>query len=159
MIDYIHISLPFSPEMPSWHGNFSIKLERCLDKRREDLLNDTSLRCSDHTGTHVDAPLHFLVNGVDVSRLPLDSLLGIAVVAWLPNTAAVTAQDLDSLTLPSVTERLRKCTRTSEWWARGEHAFRKDFVALTSDTAQWVVDWHLFDRCGLSLLAALPRRP
>ena len=44
------------------------------------------------------------------------------------------------MTLPNGTTRLLLHTRNSELWERGVTEFRKDFVALTSDAAQWLVD-------------------
>ena len=115
-------------------------MDRRLELRRGDQVNDTTLHFSVHTGTHVDAPLHVLPDGKNIAQLPLDVLVGPAFVAWLPDVETITANALDELNLPVGIERLLLRTRNSEWWARGFHEFRADYVALTADAAQWVVD-------------------
>lgn len=93
-----------------------------------------------HTGTHVDAPLHFLQNGTTVEKLPLDVFVGPCYVAHLPDTADITVDELVDLNLSSGIERLLLRTRNSELWATNTTEFKKDFVALTHDAAQWIVD-------------------
>jgi arylformamidase len=91
----------------------------------------------------VDAPSHFLVNGATVEQLSLEVLIGTAVVAYLPKVSAIAASDLEDLALPSGIERLLLRTRNSELWEAGVAEFRKDYVALTLDAAQWVVDQNI----------------
>ncbi len=93
-----------------------------------------------HTGTHVDAPLHFLQNGTTVEKLPLEVLVGPCYVAHLPDAADITVDELIDLNLPSGIERLLLRTRNSELWVAMTTEFKKDFVALTHDAAQWIVD-------------------
>lgn len=106
---------------------------------RGDAVNDSTLVCGVHTGTHVDAPLHFLADGADVTHLSLDVLIGPAIVAALPAVEAITAHDLEALDLPVDTQRLLLRTRNSEGWQRGDRIFRTNFVALTTDAAHWIV--------------------
>ena len=139
MADYLDISLTISPDLPHWPGSPLPELSRRRDMRRGDAVNDSTLVCGVHTGTHVDAPLHFLADGADVTQLSLDVLIGPAVVATLPEVDAVTADDLEALNLPVDTRRLLLRTRNSECWRRGDRDFRPDFVALTTDAARWIV--------------------
>ncbi|MFO1371110.1 MAG: cyclase family protein [Candidatus Competibacteraceae bacterium] len=139
MVDYLDISLTISPDLPHWPGSPRVELSRRRNMARDDAVNDSTLVCGVHTGTHVDAPLHFLADGADVTQLSLDVLIGPAVVAALPDVDAITTEDLDALNLPADTRRLLLRTRNSEIWRRGDRDFRTDFVALTADAARWVV--------------------
>ena len=139
MAEYLDISLTISQDLPRWPGSSLVELSRRRDMDRGDPVNDSTLVCGVHTGTHVDAPLHFLAGGADVTQLSLDALIGPAVVAALPGVDAVTAEDLEALNLPADTRRLLLRTRNSEYWRRGDREFRTDFVALTADAARWVV--------------------
>ena len=123
-----------------WPGNEGIRITqiKCMDKG--DPFNISRLDCDLHTGTHVDAPLHFLQNGTTVEKLSLDVLIGPCHVAYLPDAADITAGNLTNLNLPSGIKRLLLRTRNSELWAAKTTEFRKDFVALTRDAAQWIVD-------------------
>lgn len=138
MAHYLDVSLTISPDLPQWPGSPPIELKRRRDMAQGHKANDSLLACGVHTGTHVDAPVHFLAHGTDVTQLPLDILIGPAVVVALPDVAAITADILEGLNLPN-TQRLLLRTRNSESWQRGERDFQPDFVALTADAARWVV--------------------
>lgn len=140
MADYLDISLTLSPDLPRWPGSPPLELRRRRDMAGGDRCNDSDLSCNLHIGTHVDAPLHFLTDGADVTALALDTLIGPVVVAALPEVDAIAADDLEALNLPADTRRLLLRTRNSEDWCRGERKFRQDFVALTAAAARWVVE-------------------
>jgi len=136
----IDVSVPLHAELPTWPGSAGILLRPIKRMAVGDLENVSRLDCDVHAGTHVDAPWHFVEGGHTAEQLPLDVLIGPAFVAFLPETSAITANDLDGLALPAGTERLLLRTRNSELWAEGVTEFREDYVALTADAARWVVD-------------------
>jgi arylformamidase len=138
--DILDISIPLRPQMPTWPGSVGVRLTPISRLSAGDPANVSRLKCDVHVGTHVDAPWHFLEDGHGVEQLPLDILIGPAVVAHLPGVKAVAASDLASLALPPDTRRLLLRTRNSELWAANETRFRKDYVALTAEAARWVVD-------------------
>ena len=140
MENIIDITVPLTTEMPIWPGFKGIRITPIKRMDRGDSFNISRLDCNLHTGTHVDAPSHFLQNGTTVKQLPLDVLVGPSYVAHLPDAADITADDLSDLNLPSGIERLLLRTRNSELWAAKTTRFNKDFVALTYDAAQWIVD-------------------
>ena len=129
--------------MPIWPDSPGICLHWHKRLDAGDECNNTRLDCDTHVGTHVDAPSHFLVNGTTVEQLSLEVLIGTAVVVYLPKVSAIAASDLEDLALPSGIERLLIRTRNSELWKAGVAEFRKDYVALTADAAQWVVDQNI----------------
>jgi len=98
------------------------------------------LDCDVHSGTHVDAPLHFLSNGGPVEAISLDVLIGPALVAYLPHISRVTAADLEALDLTADVRRLLIRTSNSDLWTAKVREFQRDFVALTTDAAAWVVE-------------------
>jgi len=105
-----------------------------------EVANVSQLETDVHIGTHVDAPWHFVSGGKTVEQLSLEVLIGTAVVAHLPQINAVTPEDLEALALPPNTQRLLLRTRNSQLWANKVSEFQTDFVALTADAAQWVVN-------------------
>ena len=126
--------------MPLWPGCKGIRITPTMRMDEGDPYNVSRLDCNLHTGTHVDAPRHFLQNGTTIEQLPLNVLIGPSYVAHLPDAADITAGNLTDLNLPSGIERLLLRTRNSELWAAKINDFKKDFVALTHDAAQWIVD-------------------
>lgn len=139
----IDISVPLQPDMPVWPGSVGLQLTQINSIKAKHSSNDTQLHCDVHMGTHVDAPWHFVDDGITVEQLSLDTLIGRAMVVYLPKVETITVTDLSSLKLPSGTERLLLRTRNSEFWAADVKEFKEDFVALTADAAQWVVDHNI----------------
>ena len=140
MSKYIDISVPVSPNLPRWPGSPAIEFQRSLDLERGDIANDTTIRLSVHTGTHVDAPLHFVKEGSSVEQMPLDILMGTAFVADVSEVEVITPDTLEALALPTGTQRLLLRTRNSQMWQPVSSEFNPDFVAITADAAQWIVD-------------------
>ena len=151
-MEIIDVSVPLRAEMPTWPGSAGILLKPIKRMAEGDLENVSRLDCNVHAGTHVDAPWHFVEGGHTAEQLPLDMLIGPAFVAFLPETSAITANDLDGLALPAGTERLLLRTRNSELWAGGMTEFREDYVALSANAAQWVVD-HSIRLIGVDYLS------
>jgi len=136
----IDITVPLTIEMPIWPGCKGIWITHIMRLENGDSSNVSRLDINLHTGTHVDAPRHFLQNGKTVEHLPLDVLVGPSYVAHLPDATDVTPRNLTDLNLPSGIKRLLLRTRNSELWAAGTIEFREDFAALTHEAAQWIVD-------------------
>lgn len=133
------ISLAVSPGLPVWPGDPQIVLERYMAISKGDAANVSRLACSVHVGTHMDAPVHFVEGGPAIEDLPLDVLIGPAVVAKLLGVDTITPECLETLTLPSDTKRLLFKTSNSQLWAGSHHEFCSDYVALTPQAAEWVV--------------------
>lgn len=141
MTRYIDISVPISNSLPVWPGSPKVQMRRGLDLDKGDIANDTTLEFSVHTGTHIDAPLHFVRGGQSVDQISLNTLIGKVYIAECENEViAITKDILEGLNIPSGTCRLLIKTRNSQLWESQISEFQKDFVALTADAAQWVVD-------------------
>ncbi len=141
------ISLPIFPGMPVWPGDPPVVLEQVssMDAGAHD--NISRLGCSVHTGTHVDAPHHFMNDHRTVEGLSLEVLNGPArLIQVAEDVGQITADILEQATLPSGTVRLLLKTRNSRLWERGEKEFFKDFVGVSLDGAEWLV------RAGVKLI-------
>ncbi|MGE5249319.1 MAG: cyclase family protein [Bacteroidota bacterium] len=150
------ITLAISPGMPVWPGDPPVELEQIESIDRGGHSNVSMLTASVHTGTHVDAPHHFLNDGRTVEQLPLDVLTGGCYVAQLPDDMdEITSEVLDGIPLAEGTTRLLFGTRNSHLWARGENAFQTDFVAITEDGAEWLVG-HGIKLVGVDYLSVAP---
>ena len=125
--------------MVTYPGDPEVRLERVKSMGAGDSYNLSRLDLGLHSGTHVDAPLHFLDGGADVPSLPLDVLLGPAVVMdALAVEGKLDARALDGLDLPAGAERVLFKTTNSALWARD--AFAESFVALAEDGARALVE-------------------
>jgi arylformamidase len=134
------ITLTISSDLPTWPGDPKIVLERVTSLDDGGDSNVTWLNMSVHSGTHVDAPIHFLPNGTSVDQIPLKTLTGRAYVLHLPHVEEITADVLVEAAFPPRTRRVLFKTRNSDYWAQQEKKFRKDYVALSPDGAEYLID-------------------
>ena len=132
------ISVGISPETPVWPGDPPVSLERIQSIEDGAESNVSRLVSGVHVGTHIDAPLHFLPEGGSIEDIPLKSLIGRAYVVDLRKAQVIDADALNSANIPPRTRRLLFRTRNSEYWARGQSKFQKDFVAVDASGAEWL---------------------
>jgi len=150
------ISLPLSPDLPVWPGDVPFELEQVESMDKGADANVSRLSTGVHIGTHVDAPHHFLNDGRTIESLPLDVLTGPCYVTQLPDgIEALTAEALERMSLPSETVRILFGTSNSRLWARGETEFQEDFVAVSEDGAEWLVE-RAVQLVGVDYLSVAP---
>ena len=149
------ISVGVTPTMPVWPNNPGVELQRVNDMDHGANSNVSRLALGVHTGTHVDAPIHFVKGGTGVDTLPLDVLIGPAVVIYLPALNRITADALAGAHIPAGTQRLLIKTRNSTYWASGDTEFHTDFVAVGADAAEWLVAHHIA-LVGVDYLSVAP---
>ncbi|MCA9925496.1 MAG: cyclase family protein [Anaerolineales bacterium] len=149
------ITLPISPELVVWPGDPPIEVSQVMQLARGDVCTLTHVAMSAHTGTHLDAPAHFILGGGTVESLDLNLLMGPALVVDVGDAAAVTAVTLNALNIPPNTERLLLKSKNSARWAVGESSFYMPFVAIEADGAQWLVD-HGVKLVGVDYLSIAP---
>lgn len=134
------ISLAITPTMPVWPGDPPVQLElvhRIADGANA---NGSRLACGVHTGTHVDAPFHFIEGGGTVEAMPLEILSGPAYVADLSSTDVIDVPALRRAKIPPRTRRVLFKTRNSRLWESDDQTFHREFVAVDADGASWLVE-------------------
>ncbi|MEP0805544.1 MAG: cyclase family protein [Chloroflexota bacterium] len=150
------ISLTITPDLPTWPGDPRIELEQIASMDRGASANVTRISAAVHIGTHVDAPHHFLNDGRTVESLPLDVLTGPCYVLQLPDGVdAITSEVLERSEITPEMKRILFGTSNSRLWAKGVKEFTTDFVAITEDGAQWLVD-HGVQLVGVDYLSVAP---
>jgi arylformamidase len=132
------VSVPLRADMPIYAGEAGPSLDfgRLLSKG--DSATVSALSLGSHTGTHVDAPSHFLDGAPGVDSLPLDALVGPAYVAEFGGDTHITAADLDSMAIPADCQRVLFKTRNGRLWE--DRNFHTDFIALAPDAAGALVE-------------------
>ena len=135
------ISLTITPELPVWPGDPPVSLERTSKIEAGDDANVTRMSMGVHVGTHVDAPYHFLGDRPTIDQLPLKLLTGRAYVLEIDKDVdLITAEVLRGAEIPPRTRRLLFKTRNSQYWVDEVHEFQTDFVGVSADAAQYLVD-------------------
>ncbi len=135
----IDISVPLTEDTTTWNDRESLHIEEVASIEQGDHSTNTRLELDTHTGTHVDAPAHFVKGGARMDAIGLDVLVGDAWVADLTGEEAITADVLEAASIPDDTLRLLCRTDNSEHWGVPGHAFKRDYVAITPDGGEWLV--------------------
>jgi arylformamidase len=134
------VSVPISQSTPTYPGDPRIEIEQWAALARGDAANVTMLHMGAHTGTHVDAPAHFIEGTPGVSSMPLDVLMGQArVLEIADDVRAIEAAHLASDSLGDAKRVLFK-TRNSAFWADTAQGFRTDFTYITAGAAHALVE-------------------
>ena len=132
------VTMPVSPSLPVWPGDPPVEVKRLMCIEEGAPYNLSRLSLSTHAGTHVDAPAHFLAGGSSVERLPLEVLLGEAVVVDVSGEREITAEVLERGGLPLQTQRLLMKTGWRAELAKGGPVEAMGFPVLTFAAAHWL---------------------
>lgn len=136
--DWIDVSVSLHTGMVHWPGNPPVRIERAQSIDQGASSNVSALSLGAHTGTHMDAPVHFFNDGTGIESLPLEATIGPARVVAIHDSEAVGVAELE-LADPREGERLLLKTRNStDAWARED--FVKDFVYIAADAARLLAE-------------------
>jgi arylformamidase len=135
------ITVEINPELPIWPGDPKVKIERFEKLESGDNANISRMEMGLHTGTHVDAPYHFLADGVTLDKIPLERFIGEAAVVEVPAGVNTLSGDvLSRLPASRITEKTLFKTRNSDHWSERPHRFHPDFVAIDPSGAQFLIE-------------------
>lgn len=134
----IDISRPLDERMPGWPGERAFRREPHTSAAAGDAATTSYLSGFAHTGTHVDAPSHFIVDGATLDQVPLEPWIGPCRVVRHEPDRDVGAVDLEGMGLEGA-ERVLIATSNEARWADGPE-FRTDYLALDASGARWLVE-------------------
>lgn len=134
----VDISVPVRPGMIVWGDDSAPVVERVSSIAAGDGYNLSRLVLGAHTGTHIDAPLHFIDGGASTEHLPLEPLIGPALVV----DSRSLSEEIDAETIErevaAGTERVIFATRNSELW--DADGFTSDFVGISPAAASLLLE-------------------
>ena len=136
-MEIIDITLPIAPRMLAYAGDAPVEVVPLAfaEAGLTSTYNLSLLHLPTHTGTHVDAPLHFDNDGRDVASLPLGVLCGPArVLSLVGRGPALDRRLLGELDLRGVERLLIKSDNS----ARLGEPFFRDYAYLTGDGAEYL---------------------
>jgi arylformamidase len=136
MSDWIDISLPVYSGMVVWPGDSEVHVQRVMELEKGDPFNLTQCSFTAHTGTHMDAPRHFLHQGAAIDTLPLDAVLGSCRVVQIRDQHAVRTTELPKDLEPG--DRILFKTDNSLKY-NSLHKFIEDFVYVSKEAASALV--------------------
>ena len=135
----IDITVPVRPDMIVYEGDPGVRLARVQSMADGALCNVSELACGVHTGTHIDAPVHFIDGAAGIDETPLDALIGACVVVDATSLDGdIDAAAVEQLAIPADAQRVLFKTRNSALWSRAH--FSRDFIGLTQSAARALVE-------------------
>jgi arylformamidase len=132
-VEIYDISVPLHEGMVIYPGDPTVRLELAKSIADGEVVNLTRMDFGLHSGTHVDAPVHFLDGGLGIDSAPLDVLVGPCEVVEAPD---LTRESVSRA--PEGAERVLFKTPNSELWGLDE--FADDFASLDGDAAALLVE-------------------
>jgi len=134
--EWIDISVPIYAGMVHWPGDPPIEVSQPMHLDRGDICTVSRLTLGVHTGTHVDAPSHFLKGGTGVDALSLEAMIGPARVIEILETAAIGEAELSGRGIERGDRILLKTSNSARCW--NSDVFVPDFAHLTLDGADYL---------------------
>jgi arylformamidase len=135
----VDVTVPIQDAMTVYRGNPPVRIRPAMTLAK-DGVNLSELCLGSHTGTHVDAPSHFIKGGKGIDRLDLRHFIGTAWVADLSRVVGgIGAEHLRRARIPKGSRRILLRTSNSRLW-HPARAFRTDFVYLAPEGADWMIE-------------------
>ena len=137
---FYDITVPLYNELPTYPGDPGIEISAWRTLAKGDSANVSVVNFGAHTGTHVDAPAHFIEGAAKIESLPLESLIGEALVVEVPDEHLVVDEAFVTKHVPPRTQRVLFKTRNSAFWNEPKPQFHTDFTHLNVGAATWLRD-------------------
>jgi arylformamidase len=135
---WIDVSVPLRSGMVHWPDNPPVRIERMLAMECGDAANVSTISLGSHTGTHMDAPIHFVPGGAGMDRMPLDATIGQARVIEIQDPISIKPDELDPHVIGRGERVLFKTQNsTRRWWTQD---FVEDFVYVSQEAARYLAD-------------------
>jgi arylformamidase len=138
---WVDVSATLDPATtPVYEGDAPMKFQFLKDMRKGDGFTLSVLSMGAHSGTHIDAPMHFIRDGMSVDRISLEPLIGpVRVIEIADGVQAIDVAELNRHSWKGA-ERVFFRTRSSvRGWMKSS-AFHRDFAYIAPDAAQVLVD-------------------
>ncbi|MGD0916705.1 MAG: cyclase family protein [Thermodesulfobacteriota bacterium] len=136
---WIDITIPLRNAMVHWPEDpVPPQIGRILDVERGDKVTMSQINIISHTGTHMDAPLHFIYGGGTIDEMPLDTAMGPARVIEIRDTESIKPRELVDCSIQPGERILFKTRNSSRVYQTDE--FVEDYVYVSTEAAHFLVE-------------------
>lgn len=135
---WIDVSVSLHTGMAHWPDNEPFERHMTLSKKDGAAANLSAISGSVHTGTHMDAPVHFLDGGAAIESMPLDAVIGRARVIEIKDPEMIRTSELEHYSIEKGERLLFKTRNSSYAWKTDE--FQENFVYIAPDTAKYLAE-------------------
>ena len=135
---WIDVTVPIRVGMVTWPGSATLQIERRRAIERGDSANVSNICMEVHTGTHMDAPLHFFDSHKSIDQMPIDAAIGPARVIEIRDTESIKPEELKQYNIQRGERILFKTQNSQTCWQTD--TFVKDHVYITKKAARFLAD-------------------
>ncbi|MEJ2738750.1 MAG: cyclase family protein [Dehalococcoidia bacterium] len=132
--DWTDISVPLRSSMVHWPGDPPVVIERIDGEGQEDAAAVSALSLVSHSGTHIDAPSHYLPHGMSIDLMPPEMTIGKARVLEIQDRHSIKPEELIPYRIQKDERVLFKTNNSQRVWNTDE--FIEDYVYITVEAAQ-----------------------
>ena len=138
---WIDVTATLDPaRTPVYEGDAPMKFEFLKDMRNGDKFTLSVYSMGAHSGTHIDAPMHFIAGGAPVDQVALEPLIGPARVIEIPDSVqAIDAAELNRHDWRNAKRVLFRTRSSLRGWMDSS-TFHRDFAYIAPDAAQLLAD-------------------
>jgi arylformamidase len=124
--------------MVHWPGDPPYKIHRVLDQTKGDVCTVSQVTMGVHTGTHMDAPRHFVRDAATIDEMPLETTVGPARVIQIRSREAIGRKELEEYEFESNERVLFKTANSDHLWNKDE--FDEDFIFIDREAAEYLAE-------------------
>ncbi len=124
--------------MVNWPGDPAVRFSHASSLERGDPATVSLLEMGAHTGTHMDAPAHFVRGGIGIDEMPLDAAVGMARVIAIADRESIKVEELAQHSIQPDERILFKTYNSEHCWDTDQ--FVEDFVYLSAPAARHLVE-------------------
>ncbi|NSW51641.1 MAG: cyclase family protein [Anaerolineae bacterium] len=140
MMKIIDVSLPICSEMVVWEGDPKPRIHHDTTIAEQGTIQVSSICMGGHTGTHIDAPAHFIPGGNGIDQLPVSLLVGsVQVIKVDDENGLVSSQHIREQVQFPIPLRVLLKTQNSNEGLLDAPDFSRQYVALSLEAAEYLV--------------------
>jgi arylformamidase len=127
--------------MVHWPNDPPFELQRVMSQEKGDICTLSCISLSVHTGTHMDAPLHFVKNSPTIDEMPVDATVGRARVIQIRDRHAIHRDELLEHQIEASERILFKTFNSDHAWNSDQ--FDEDFIFIARDAAEYLAETNI----------------
>jgi arylformamidase len=136
--DWIDISVPLINGMVHWPGDAPFERAETESIAKGAEANVSEIRGSSHSGTHMDAPRHYLPGAPGIDTMPITAGVGRARVIAITDPELIQVRDLEPYRLAQGERVLFKTRNSGRCWKTNQ--FQTEFIYIPKETATYLVE-------------------
>jgi arylformamidase len=136
--EWLDISVPVRNGMVHWPGDPDFHIERASDQEKGDVATVSRMALGVHTGTHMDAPLHFIRHARSIDTMPLDATIGPARVIPIFDRHSIKREELVAHAIAAGERILFKTANSDHSW--DSDRFDENFVFISQNGARYLAE-------------------